>query len=416
MIYLTGDTHRKFSRLNYSYGFKNTDMSKDDYLIICGDFGGIWLPNLSEEILNDSSLGYKKYLEVLNPDFDWSKECPDEKELLDRLENYNFTILFVTGNHENFDRLRTYPDKEWHGGVVKEIRPHVLLLKRGYIFDIDGYKFFTMGGAKCHDIHDGVFELDDPEFEDKVSKAMYYRVNHLSWWKEEVPNEEERQRAIDTLEANNWTVDFVLTHEAPNRFVRELSYGRYRPDEYSEWLQMIQIKLNYKHWFFGHYHTELDISKKDHCLYEWINSLGYYLDTDESQYMDDLWGTNRYKEIINTLVDKYYEIIDVVNKDPLREIQKVGKHRIGKFVTIERIEPGKQGMFNYVEKGKLTGRMLVTSFVIETKFNIPSFGITTVETENSIYTLQEREYIPEPEPVSVKEPEEDIDPSSIWKD
>ena len=49
-------------------------MTKEDYVIICGDFGGVW----NKEVENK-----------------------EEKHLLDWLEEKPFTTLFVDGNHEN---------------------------------------------------------------------------------------------------------------------------------------------------------------------------------------------------------------------------------------------------------------------------------------------------------------------------
>lgn len=37
MIYVTGDTHSDFNRFSIQ-----DKMTKYDYVIICGDFGGIW--------------------------------------------------------------------------------------------------------------------------------------------------------------------------------------------------------------------------------------------------------------------------------------------------------------------------------------------------------------------------------------
>ena len=36
--------------------------------------------------------------------------------------------------------LNGYPQKAWNGGMVREIRPSVLMLERGYVFNIDGCK------------------------------------------------------------------------------------------------------------------------------------------------------------------------------------------------------------------------------------------------------------------------------------
>ena len=42
MIYATGDTHGTFERFREEYFPEQSTMTKDDYVIICGDFGGVW--------------------------------------------------------------------------------------------------------------------------------------------------------------------------------------------------------------------------------------------------------------------------------------------------------------------------------------------------------------------------------------
>ena len=133
-IFMTGDTHGDFSRLRPVAFREQGGLTKDDYLIICGDFGGVW----------DGS-------EI-------------EQQWLDWLEDRSFTTLFVSGNHENYDLLRSYPTSVWHGGLVQPIRPSVLHLMRGQLYEICGKKIFTMGGASSHDIRDGILEPDDPNF------------------------------------------------------------------------------------------------------------------------------------------------------------------------------------------------------------------------------------------------------------
>ena len=61
-----------------------------------------------------------------------------EKEQPMELEEKPFTTLYVDGNHENFDRLYGYPIENWQGGKVHKIRPSVLHLMRGQVFEI-GY-------------------------------------------------------------------------------------------------------------------------------------------------------------------------------------------------------------------------------------------------------------------------------------
>ena len=122
MVFATGDTHGNFLRFRPENFPEQENMTKNDYVIICGDFGGVW---------------------------DGSKK---ERQTLDWLESLPFTVLFVSGNHENFDLLKKLPVEEWHGGKVQFIRPHVIHLLRGQVFEIEGYTFFTMGGASSHDI------------------------------------------------------------------------------------------------------------------------------------------------------------------------------------------------------------------------------------------------------------------------
>ena len=95
MIYITGDTHGGFQRFGSKYFPQQTQMGRNDYMIICGDFGGLW----------DGGQKDQHWL-------DWLAEKP-------------FTTLFVDGNHENFDLLNALPEKEWHGGRVHEVRENL---------------------------------------------------------------------------------------------------------------------------------------------------------------------------------------------------------------------------------------------------------------------------------------------------
>ncbi|MBP3803009.1 MAG: metallophosphoesterase [Oribacterium sp.] len=188
MIYITGDTHGDLKRRFNTDSFpEQKSMTKNDYLIICGDFGGIWD--------QETESRYEKYW------FRWFEERP-------------YTLLFVDGNHENFDRLNSYPVKEWHGGKVHEIRPHILHLMRGQVFLIDDRKIFTFGGAGSHDIQGGILEKDDINFREKKKQLereyIPYRINHISWWEQELASEDEINEGISNLKRNDDEVDFVV--------------------------------------------------------------------------------------------------------------------------------------------------------------------------------------------------------------
>lgn len=86
---------------------------------------------------------------------------------------------------------------------------------RGQLFEIDGKRIFTMGGAASHDISDGILEPSEPDYKkkkallDKQGKYMY-RVNRLSWWQEELPSDAEYVTARNTLEGCGWDVDYIF--------------------------------------------------------------------------------------------------------------------------------------------------------------------------------------------------------------
>lgn len=281
MIYVTGDTHGRFIRFASNMFFpEKENLTKNDYVIICGDFGGVW----------DSDYGRNPEL-ILNPAFDWETEPIDEKIRLDILEKQPFTTLFVSGNHENYDRLRTYSDKEWNGGVVKEIRPSVLLLKRGYVFNIDGKKCFTFGGARSHDIQGGVLNLDDPEFEVKAYNArrmrLPFRINHLSWWKEEMPSKEEMALGLKNLKANDFKVDYIFSHDCAASTLALLSHGTYKVDALNKYLEEVKQKTEYSHWYFGHHHDFININEKETLLFEEILPLDRAITRETSIFNEE---------------------------------------------------------------------------------------------------------------------------------
>ena len=153
-IFITGDTHGDFCRFRPDIFYEQEHMSKEDLVLVCGDFGGIWYGD------------------------------PRDDAGLDWLDSLPYTTAFVLGNHENYDAYKGYPKEEWHGGQIQRIRPSVLHLMRGQVYELNGRKFFTMGGASSHDIQDGILEPDDPDFEEKFQqleqRGALFRVNHQS--------------------------------------------------------------------------------------------------------------------------------------------------------------------------------------------------------------------------------------------
>ena len=92
-IFATGDTHGNFERIRPEYFPEGRELTKEDVVIIGGDFGGVWFGDSQDD------------------------------EALNWLESLPFTVAFVSGNHENYDALARSPVGLWHGGVVQTIRP-----------------------------------------------------------------------------------------------------------------------------------------------------------------------------------------------------------------------------------------------------------------------------------------------------
>lgn len=226
-------------------------MTKEDYVIICGDFGGVW----NKEVENK-----------------------EEKHLLDWLEEKPFTTLFVDGNHENFDRLYSYPVELWHGGKVHKIRPSVIHLMRGQIYEIDGKSFFTFGGASSHDIESGILDPEDPDFKEKKKwldrEWRSYRVNHITWWAQELPSEEEMQEGRANLAAHDNQVDFIVTHCCATSTQMLIDAQKLKPDTETDYLEEIKQMIQFKKWFFGHYHDNRNVSKKEILIYEQFVRIG----------------------------------------------------------------------------------------------------------------------------------------------
>ena len=244
MIYVTGDCHGNFRRFQSEYFPEQANMTKDDTVIITGDFGGVWFGDSRDD------------------------------ETLDWLESLPFTVAFVDGNHENFDALAACLTEEWHSGKIQCIRPHVLHLMRGQVYELEGYRFFTMGGAKSHDIEDGILEPDAPDFERRLTMLQRkprarYRINHISWWAQELPSDEEYAEARRNLDAVGWQVDYIITHCAPTS-IALMGSRHNEADRLTDFLQDVQKRAKYHYWLFGHYHDNKAVDEKHILLWEQI--------------------------------------------------------------------------------------------------------------------------------------------------
>lgn len=237
MVYITGDCHADFTRFSTRNFPEQKTMTRDDYVIVCGDFGGVW----------NFMVPSKDEIYWIN----WFAQKP-------------FTLLFVDGNHENFDRLKEYPKVKFHGGMAHKIRDNIYHLMRGYVFDLQGKKFFAFGGARSHDIQDGILNFEDyPSINDcirdynaRTRRGEMLRINHLSWWADELPTSAEMKRGIRELEKVNFDVDFVISHCLPQEVCTVAGYRS--ADKLTMYFNelVLEHKLKFYRWYCGHYHRD----------------------------------------------------------------------------------------------------------------------------------------------------------------
>lgn len=213
-IFITGDTHGNIDihKLTSSIFKVGQSLTKDDYLIICGDFGCIW----------DGGKLDKYNLSFFN--------------------KKPYKVLFCDGNHENFNLLNKYHVKDWNGGKIHKISDNVYHLMRGEIYDICGNSFFVFGGATSIDKN--------------------RRIENISWWKEEDADFKEMDYALSNLQKHNNKVDYIITHTVP----QTISKNEF--SEYNNWqiydfqsptekfLDEIYNLVDFKCWFAGHYHFD----------------------------------------------------------------------------------------------------------------------------------------------------------------
>ena len=221
MIYITGDTHGDIERFESKFCKK---LTAQDLIIVCGDFGFLW------------------------------KGGDKERKMLKALAKKKFRIAFIDGAHENFAKLRTFPEEQWNGGLVHRIAPNVFHLMRGQYYTIDGITFFTMGGGEA--------EQADSDGED-------------AWTGGSVPERGELVLGAANMDMHGGKVDVILSHEPSSKIKSILSDQDYlgtmsRINALNAFLEKLTLNTEYKKWFFGSFHIDKRITAKITAVYTQI--------------------------------------------------------------------------------------------------------------------------------------------------
>ncbi|MBO5954924.1 MAG: metallophosphoesterase [Clostridia bacterium] len=231
-VFVCGDTHGLLNVKKISRLVEKEKLTYDDYIIICGDAGIVWSDETTVEFI--------KFYESLG-----------------------INILFIDGNHENFNDLKKYPIETWCGGCTHRISEHIRYLCRSQVFDFLGRKILTLGGADSHD--------------------KEFREENVSWWRDESITKTDIEIAYDKLLEVGFEVDYILTHTPSNVFAKSLyelftqcgegfpSYlqTKFNHNKSGKLLDDFEVDVKYKKWFCGHWHIDEQMGNSQ-VLYEKI--------------------------------------------------------------------------------------------------------------------------------------------------
>ena len=218
MILMTGDTHGDFGWIERLC--EKIKTTPKDVIIILGDAGINYYGGVRDEMT-------KKHLAALP-----------------------ITIFSIHGNHENRPcNIPSYQLMPWHGGevYVEDAYPNLLFARDGDIYDLGGQKTVVIGGA---------YSVDKD-----------YRIAMgWNWWPDEQPSDEIKNWVEETLQRRNWQMDMVLSHTVPLKYepteVFMPGLDQCRVDKTTEnWLDQMEDRLQYLHWYAGHYHTNKDVGQ-----------------------------------------------------------------------------------------------------------------------------------------------------------
>lgn len=231
-LFVTGDVHGQYDyrKMGDFRKAMKGELTLEDAIVVCGDFGILWEHERQDRYFKNHVYG-----------------------------DFPCTIMWVCGNHENFDALYTYPTETWHGGQVHRITDRIVHLKRGEIFTLPTHnqptKILAFGGAMSTD-------------------RGYDTKYQQNWWPQELPSQEEKENALKNLNLHQHRLDYIFTHDAPQSVQREL-FGedvRQTDPDFNGFLEQLSQEVDFKAWYFGHHHKESS-GGKFHCLYHTVLEL-----------------------------------------------------------------------------------------------------------------------------------------------
>ena len=218
MVYITGDTHGQFQRIELFCQVMQT--TKADTMIILGDTGFNYYGGKRDATV-------KSYANA-----------------------FPIRLFCIHGNHENRPQnIPSYKETDFCGGRVlyEPEYPDILFAIDGEVYELDSYRCIVIGGA--------------------YSVDKFYRLEKgYGWWLDEQPSPEIKARVEKKLATIGNEVDIVLTHTCPRKYEPVETFldfiDQSTVDKSTEdWLDRIEGQISYEKWYCGHYHTRKRIDR-----------------------------------------------------------------------------------------------------------------------------------------------------------
>ncbi len=234
-LYLTGDTHgENIERFSFRKHKWLRELTADDVVVVLGDTGLMWP-------------GYKK----------------EAAHFPHSIEDKPFQIIFLLGNHDNYDWAETLPEVEAFGGVLRQVVaddrawPGRYVCKDWAVLDLAGKHCLLCAHADSHDAW-SLYDADDHEGIKLAKKRRErFRIRHVSWWPQEKLDVEAFEEFIHRHKGEHF--DAILTHDRPavmqERLPRHGEPARPVTDQ-EKFFDRLREELDFGVWAHGHMHYE----------------------------------------------------------------------------------------------------------------------------------------------------------------
>ena len=262
-IFIQGDVHGKpIDELSFKKHKELRETDREDVVIFLGDFGipfGVKHPAYEKQYYKEDRYQAR-----------WLNAQP-------------YTSLVLLGNHDDRDAISEMPMVEKFSTQMRQLSfggetyENIFIIDKPQVLNICGKKCLIIGGAKSHDIAAGILDSNENDFKDKLKyrrkAGIHTRVNHWSWWENE---DVDIKATLDLLSNHkNDYFDLILTHDCPTEFFTATAFYDAAPTDAEKLFSMIVIDYNFKNWYHGHMHEDIDygIDKKIHCCYHVLREI-----------------------------------------------------------------------------------------------------------------------------------------------